>query len=498
MRKTNRKIVINTGIYEDRVAILQNGRLEEFYIEQQDTEKLFGNIYKAIVDSVVPGIGAVFVNIGTGKNGFLYMHDVQDKASILDEDADDFIIEHPGRDKQRDLGKYLKKGQEILVQVEKESIGDKGPRLTTQISIPGRYLVLTPLDDSLGISKRISDPEERNRIRNIIKQQRLPKGIGCIVRTAAKGIPPKNISREVRYLIKLWSNIHGRTRKANPPVALYEECSLMLRILRDQFTEDVDEVIIDQKEAYKNAVRFMSLFMPSLKPRIKFYNVKTPIFEKYGLARDIENIFKRKIPLRNGGSIVIDETEGMVAIDVNTARYTGKSDVDETIFKTNMEAAREIARQIRLRDIGGIIIIDFIDMRSKDHRRRIENMLEDSFRRDKAKSKIIGMSPIGVVEMTRQRVRKSLESSMYSKCPNCRGRGLIKSDITVSMQVLREIERVSHITRARRIDVWIHPTIFAYLMEREKDLVIPLQKRCRKSVTFYRDESLNREDMRVK
>jgi len=497
MRKLSKKIIVNAGIYENRIAVLENGVLDEFYVEQEGSEQLFGNIYKGVVESVVLGIGAAFVNIGTGKNGFLYIADVQEPGSLMLDDSEVLFLENTKKESNNEIAKRIKVGQELFVQVGKESIGTKGPRLTTQLSIPGRYLVLTPFDPNLGISKRITDASERNRIRALLKQSKLPAGIGCIARTAARGISDRSLKREIKYLLNLWKRVQYRSKKARPPALLYEEYGLILRMVRDQFSEEVEEVIVDSKLEYKKIVRFLNLFMPSLKARLNFHKSTVPIFEKFGIEKEIEKIFRRKISLKSGSSIVIEQTEGMVAIDVNTERYKGKRDIEHTVFRTNLEAAREIARQIRLRDMGGIIIIDFIDMHSRDHKVKVQEALESALKKDKAKTKILNISPIGVVEMTRQRMRKSLESAMYQECPYCNGRGLVKSETTVATQVLRMIEKAAQSRRARYIDVFVHPVIRTYLNAKEKELLIPLRRKCRKHINIHKDEKLHMEDIRI-
>ena len=497
MQKLTKKIIVNSGIYENRVAILDKDILDEFYVEQEGAEQLFGNIYKGKVESVVPGIGAAFINIGTAKNGFLHISDVLEQNPQILGESEDFIIENTHKTKTGEIANLLKVGQEILVQVVKESIGTKGPRLTTHLSVPGRYLVLTPFDESLGISRRINDLNERNRIRGIVKGLRLPKGIGCIVRTAARGVHVHSFKREIRYLLNLWSRIKFRSRKVRAPAILYEEYDLILRMVRDQFTEDVEKLAVDSREKYKRIARFLNFFMPALKSKIVLYKGTTPIFEKYGIEKEIEKIFNRKISLKSGGSVIIEQTEGMVAIDVNTERYKGKKNVEDTIFRTNMEAAREIARQIRLRDIGGILIIDFIDMESKAHKLKVQEALESSLKKDKAKTNILSISPIGVVEMTRQRMRKSLESATYKKCPYCDGRGLVKSDTTIAMHVLRKVEKASHATQKRELAVKVHPDIFSYLMENERNMILPLQRRCRKRIKLLKDSNLHLEDVKI-
>jgi len=492
----SKKIIVDTGISDYRVAILENGKLEEFYVEQAGIEQIFGNIYKGVVESIVPGIGAAFVNIGTGKNGFLYVTDVLENTSLLDE-TEDVSEERTKKGNEPRITDLLKVGQEIMVQVVKESIGTKGPRLSTHVSLPGRHIVLTPFDNNLGISKRIQDPEERNRIREIIKGLNIPQGVGCIVRTAAQGISTISFVRELKYLLNLWSRVKYRSEHTKAPELLCEEYGIVLRIIRDQFTDEVESVVVDSKEEFKRIVHFLNLFMPTLKSRVSFYSGKVPIFEHYGIEKEIEAIFKRKISLKSGGSLVIEQTEGMVAIDVNTERYIGKTNIEDTVFRTNLEAAREVARQVRLRDMGGIIVIDFIDMRDRDHRNKVQQTLDEAMQKDKAKFKVLKISQIGVVEMTRQRVRKSLERSMYKECPYCHGRGLIKSETTIAMQILRKIEITASATRSRRVDVGVHPTIYDYFMAKQKELLVPLRRQCRKEIRFYKDPGIHIEESKV-
>lgn len=495
MQKMTKKIIINSGIYENRVAILDNDILDEYYVEQEGIEQLFGNIYKGRVDSVLPGIGAAFVDIGTGKNGFLHISDVLEKSSLITEEEEDILVEDTRQKARGEIGSFLKVGQDLLVQVVKESVGTKGPRLTTHISIPGRFLVLTPFDAGIGVSKRISDPGERSRIKEILRKLNLPEGIGCIVRTAAKDMPEHNFKREIRYLLNLWARIKFRAGKVKPPAILYEEYDLILRTVRDQLTDDVEKLVVDSKEKFRRIARFLNYFMPVLKSRLRYYKGDMPVFQKYGIEEEIEKIFDRKISLKNGGSIVIEQTEGMVAIDVNTGKYKGKRDVENTIFRTNIEAAREIARQIRLRDIGGIIIIDFIDMKLKSHNTKVKEELESSLSKDKAKMNILSISLLGVVEMTRQRMRKNLESTMYKKCPYCDGRGLVKSATTLAMQVLRKVERASFGFKKREMLIKVHTDVYKYLMENQKAMLFPLEKRCRRRIRFAGDSGLHFEDV---
>jgi len=423
--KINKEMLINIGARENRIAIVEDGKLDEFFIEKTASKRLVGNIYKGKVEAIVPGIGAAFVDIGISRNGFLYLEEKRIREDLLAEEIDTSF------DDKKDKSPALEKGQEVLVQVVREQIGSKGPRLTRRISVPGRYVVLVPSSHHTGISKRIYDQKERARIRQIISSARLPKDMGLIVRTEGEGMGPREFTREIRYLVNLWKKIVARTRSTPTPSLIYEEYDLVLRATRDLFTKEIDRVRVDSKEEFKRIYNFIRSFLPELKRRVEFYRSNTPLFESVGIEKQIGVVFDRKIELKSGGCIIIEPTEALVTIDVNTGHFTGKGKADKknpetTAFITNREAAREVARQIRLKDVGGIIVIDFIDMKRSEHRRIVLNELKDGVRRDKAKIKILNFSAIGLVEMTRQRMRKGLESSLYKKCPQCKGRGLIR------------------------------------------------------------------------
>jgi Rne/Rng family ribonuclease len=463
-----REILINVEPYEKRVAITYKGVLEEFSIERTDQPRLAGNIYKGIIESVVPGIGALFVNIGTGKNGFLY------------------------RDERE---KNLKKGQTVLVQVVKEPIGTKGPLLTTDISLPGKYLVLMPFSKTLGISKRIEDARQRATLKGVLEKLRLPGGVGCIARTESLAASPRQLALEVRYLMKLWSRIRYRAEKEKPPTLAYEEYDLPLRIIRDHLYEDVGRILVDSREEYKKISRFANYIQPKLRRKLFYYRGKTPLYEKHGIEERIEEIFRRKIFLKSGGSIVIEKTESLIAVDVNTGRFTGKRDPEETAFKTNMEAAREIARQVMLRDIGGIIVIDFIDMGKKAYRREVTNALASAFERDKAKIKILAISGIGLVEMTRQRIRKSLESVSFRECPYCTGMGRVKTPATIAIGAVRRLERRIWAARGREVALRAHPDVAGYLGDSFRNVLRTLEKKSRKKITVKTDSKLHVEDV---
>ena len=495
----SKDIYINVDNHEKRVIVLDNKRIEEFYIERADYFNLVGNIYKGKVDSVLPGIEAAFVNIGLEKNGFLYVSDVEKDASdfdrLLDEEAG---LDHEKKDERKQsIATMLKKGDEVLVQVVKEPISTKGARLTTHISIPGRFLVLMPFDNRIGLSKRIEDRTERDRIRKIIEELKLPKDIGFIVRTAAIGASQKDFFRETRYLTRLWQHIKYKARKAKPPALIHQEYDLILRTARDMFTEDVNKLEVDSKNDFKRISRFLSICSPHLRNRLKFYRDRAPIFEKYDLDRQVDKIYNRIIQLKSGGYLVFDETESLVAIDVNSGKSVGHRNLEETAFRTNIEAAEEIPRQLKLRDIGGIIIIDFIDMEASGHRKSVFKALEKALENDKAKSKILNISSIGLVEMTRQRVRRSIEAKSYQKCPYCNGRGTIKSASTVATKLVRQLAHVLSETRSREIFVTLNTEVARYAVSPERNMIKQLERRFRKYIRVIEDPNQHIEEIKI-
>ncbi|MBL7155561.1 MAG: Rne/Rng family ribonuclease [Candidatus Omnitrophica bacterium] len=488
-----KQILINVEPYEKRVAITQRGELEEFHIERAGQPRLAGNIYKGVIESVVPGIGALFVNIGTGKNGFLYIYEREGKTvqTLLDEEI---VIEKRAEQKKSPLER-LKKGQELLVQIVKEPIGTKGPLLTTDISLPGKYLVLMPFNETVGISKRIAGREDRSRLKETLRKIDLPKGIGCIARTQSVGVKPRQLRLEFRYLANLWVRIQRRAEQQKAPTLIYEEYDLPLRIIRDYLDENVEKILVDSKDEYRKISRFASTIHLALNRKIFYYKGKTPLYERYGIEDRIEGIFHRKVFLKSGASIIIEQTEGLVAIDVNTGKYKGKTKPEETAFKTNMEAAPEIARQVMLRDIGGIIVIDFIDMNERTHRKQVYTTLEAAFKRDKAKINIVTISPIGLVEMTRQRVRKSLESVSFRECPYCNGMGRVKTPATIAIAAVRKLQRLARERRPREIILTAHPDVADYLTASFRDMFHFLERKFRKKITIKTNSTLHVEDV---
>ena len=409
-----KEMLISSEPMETRVAVLVDGPLEEFHVERGFPAPILGNVYKGRVASIVPGIRAAFVDLGIGKNGFLYLNDIvgptpEVEETVQGEDVRPQAAPLTGAPPPR-IQDLVRVGQEILTQVIKEPLGTKGPRLTTHLTLPGHFMVLMPMDATFGISKRIDDPKERDRLRGILKELKPPTDLGLIIRTAATGANRRQLSRDLRFLTNLWKRIKARSVQGSAPALIHEEYDLALRMVRDNLSEEVKKIVVDSKQEFHKIIRFLLQTEPQMRSRVELYQQDVPLFEKRGLEREIEKIYNRRIELPSGGTVVLEQTESLVAIDVNSGKFTGRRNLEETAFITNMEAAKEIPRQIRLRDLGGIVIIDFIDMNSQSHRQRVFNTLQNAMRGDKAKTNVSFLSEFGLVEMTRQRVRRSLES----------------------------------------------------------------------------------------
>jgi len=499
----HKEIYINVTQHEKRVAILEDKRIEEFYVERPDYVNLVGNIYKGKVESVLPGMAAAFVDLGLEKNGFLHVSDCLGGAPsyerLFDESTEAEETQGLPETKKAlsSIAEVLKKGNEVLVQVVKEPIGTKGARLTTHISIPGRFLVLMPFDNHIGLSKRIESREERDRIRSIMEELKLPKDTGFIVRTAAEGVNQRDFARESHYLINLWQHIKARGRRVRPGALVHQEYDIILRVARDMFTNDVSRLEIDSKGDFKRISRFLRILAPHLRQRLRFHGANSPLFERLDIEKQIAKIYDRIVQLKSGGYLIFDQTESLVAIDVNSGKFVGKRNLEDTVFKTNLEAAEEIPRQLKLRDIGGIIIIDFIDMEFAGHRKAVFKTLEKHLESDKAKSNILNISSIGLVEMTRQRVRKSIESKSYQKCPYCHGRGIVKSVSTVSIELMRKLESSLQAARSREVFVSLNPEVAIFVSNPQKNMIRPLERRFRKTIRIIEDPNLPIEEIKV-
>ncbi|MCD6415754.1 MAG: Rne/Rng family ribonuclease [Planctomycetes bacterium] len=412
---------------EVRIAILEDGKLQDLYLERTDQQHIVGNIYKGVIVNVVPNLEAAFVEFGYQKHGFLHASDVLGARSNKSW-------------RRNDIRKLLKERQEILVQVTKEGIGDKGPSLTTYLSLPGRYLVLMPGLVRRGVSRRIKSDEERARLRDVVKQLQIPDKMGVIARTAGEGRSKNDLQGDLDYLLRLWKAISQRAERSRTPATVYQESDPVTRVIRDVFSEDIRRVIVDSPDVYEKVQEFLRSVLPRHVRKVKLHDNAEPLFHHYGVEEEIIQIHNRTVQLKSGGSIVMEQTEALVAIDVNSGHYKGRGDAEETAFQINLDAAPEIARQIRLRDLGGVVIIDFIDMNKDSHRSKIERTLWKALKRDRARLRMLKMSPFCIVEMTRQRQKQSLRQSTFVECPHCNGTGYIKSRQTLALEVLRQIK----------------------------------------------------------
>jgi ribonuclease G len=451
-----KEILINVGEEETRVAVLENKMLVEMYIERSPNQRLVGNIYKGRVENVLPGMQAAFVDIGLEKNAFLY---VEDAIPARAPDAGQGQVNSALGTNICDI---LKHGQEVIVQIIKEPIGTKGARVTTHITLPGRYLVLMPTVEYIGISRRIEDERERDRLREMAARIK-PPGMGVIVRTVAEGVDEDELRLDVNLLTNLWHKIINRSNHGPVPNLLHRDLELVQRILRDIFTEDVDRLIIDSRYEYEKILDLLDIAGPRLKVKV-FLEERSHLFEDNNVEVELEKALKRKVWLKCGGYIVIDQAEALTAIDVNTGKYVGTTNLEDTVLKTNLDAAVEIARQLRLRNIGGIIIVDFIDMSREEHRRQVLEVLEEEIRKDKTKTNILGITQLGLVEMTRKKVRPSLAEVLQKVCPYCDGRGKVLSEETVGISIKQQIYQMARQTAAETILVEANPQVAARLI----------------------------------
>jgi ribonuclease G len=496
-----KEIFISTDAQETRVGVTENKRLDEYHVERAADPRMVGSIYKGRVTSIVPGIGAAFVDIGLGKNGFLYVADIIEPVAAEDAELDEEgqpaekkPAPHPRRSRIEEI---LKVNQEILVQVVKEPFGTKGSRLTTHISLPGRYMVLMVNDARMGISKRIGDAQERARLRGILNKLRFSKEAGLIIRTAGAGKEEKDLARDVKYLSRIYQQSKRISGRAKAPVCVYQEYPVAQRVIRDSFTEDMQRVVVDNKEEFHSLRRFLNDLIPGVKVRLDLYQGEQPLFEKEGLDDQIESLFDKLVQLPSGGSIVIEPTEGMVAIDVNTAKFTGRRNLEETAFQVDKEAAVEVARQLRLRDIGGIVIIDFIDLDIPGHRRELVKVLEDALGKDRAKTNLVSFSEICVAELTRQRMRRSVQTVSHQPCPYCHGKGSIKSVVTVAIEAIRQAKQALKNAQHKTLELLVHPQVAVRLLQEDRPALSALESQSRSKVLVLSDPTLHVEQVKL-
>ena len=471
--------IINVSPLETRIALLENKRLVELRVEREEERSLVGNIYKGRVDSIVPGIQAAFVDIGLQRNGFLYVGDIAGAEGTGDFDFEDG--DRPQRSRSRgrrrpSIEKLLKKGQSIMVQVQKDTLGTKGVRLTNYATLPGRYVVLMPTVQHIGVSRKIEDPKERDRLKSTLRSFRRNRKYGLIIRTAGEGKPKEEIIADLKYLNKAWDKIKRKMEQAKKAALLHEDLSPVLRAVRDTFTEDIGRLTIDNQALYQEILEFLNLYAPRLKRRCRLYSGKRPLFNRMGLENEIEGALHRKANLKSGGHICIDMTEALIAIDVNTGKFTGKRRLEDTVFKTNIEAAEEIARQMRLRDLGGIIVVDFIDMELESNKRKLLKRCQESLRNDRAKTSVSDIGELGMVEMTRKRVKSNLVRALSQTCPYCEGDGMVHSVTTMTADVLRRLQNLFCDSKEKNVIVQVHPDLSRRLRRENKDLVDQLAK----------------------
>ncbi|SCY83672.1 Rne/Rng family ribonuclease [Desulfoluna spongiiphila] len=496
-----KELVVNVTEQETRVALLEDGNIVELFVERGDDTNINGNIYKGRVQRVLPGMQAAFVDIGLNQAAFIYVDDVQKKQNIGENEAPysengnkEFAPDNTGR--QIPIEELLREGQEIMVQVVKSPIGTKGARITTYISLPGRYLVLMPNVDHIGISKRIASEDERTRLRDLISDKReIP--YGYIFRTAGEGIAEEQLKREMDLLVNSWENIKKRYRSFSAPYRLHRDLTVTFRAIRDLLTHEADRLTIDNKFGFDSVNNFIRKIMPELKVKVEYYDRSEPIFEAFSLEGDISRALKKKVWLKCGGYIVIEQTEALTSIDVNTGRYVGKHNFEETIFKTNLEAIREISAQVRLRNIGGIIILDFIDMENLENRERVFETLKESFKQDKCRTNILPMSEIGLVQMTRKRVRKSLTRMLCEECPICYGDGYTISKTTISQKIYREIHRHARDMMGDIFTLKVSEEMADYLHRDEISTISAIEYRLGKKIEIYPIRRFHREEFEL-
>ncbi len=505
VKKIHKEVIINAEALETRVAVLEEGRLEEFTIERTTEERLVGSIFKGKIRNLEDGLKAAFVDIGFEKNAFLHYWDIvptgfDSGVEIVERENKKRGPEKP-RITQKDIPRVYPPGSEIIVQVTKGPIGTKGPRVTTNLVLPGRYLVLLPNSDKSGISRKIENQEERQRLKKILRSLTIPEGMGVIMRTVGEGQQARYFVRDLALLLEEWNQIQERIKKQPAATCVFQEPDLIERTVRDFLTEEVERIVIDRPQAYDRMREMISKISQRSMAKVKLYTDHQPIFDRFNITRQLESTFTRQVHLKSGGHLVIDETEALVAIDVNTGRHKGGKDQEQTIFKVNMEAAEEICRQLRLRNMGGLIVLDFIDMKSRRDQQSVYGRMRDGLRRDKAKTHILPISQLGLMEMTRQRHSESVRAAVYDDCPYCKGRGKVKSAITMSVEIQRKLSEILK-KRSRdesdfQLRIVVHPTVLDRLKTEDEKLIVEMEKRYFGKLLFRPDNALHAEQFKI-
>jgi ribonuclease G len=503
VKRVHKEVIINAETLETRVAVTEDGKLEEFNIERTTEERLVGSIFKGRVRNLEDGLKAAFVDIGFEKNAFLHYWDIVPNSFDSNVEVVERESRRPVKPKitQRDIPRVYPPGSEIIVQVTKGPIGTKGPRVTTNLVLPGRYLVLLPNSDQSGISRKIENMEERKRLKKILRELAIPDGMGVIMRTAGEGQQKRYFVRDLALLLEEWRGVQERMKKQPMATCVFQEPDLTERTVRDFLTEDVERIVVDSQKAYDRMREMVSKISRRSAEKVKLYTDAQAVFDRFGITKQLENTFSRQVHLKSGGYIVIDETEALVAIDVNTGRHKGSKDQDSTILKVNMEAAEEITRQLRLRNMGGLIVLDFIDMKSRRDQQSVYQKVKDGLRRDKAKTHILPISQLGLMEMTRQRHSESVRSAVYDDCPYCKGRGKVKSVVTMSVEIQRKLQEILK-KRTRdetdfQLRIVVHPTVLDRLRTEDEKHLIEMEKRYFGKLSFRADTGMHAEQFKI-
>jgi ribonuclease G len=495
----SREIVINATRHESRIAVLDEGQVVELWVERTRHRTIVGNIYKGRVTKVLPGMQSAFVDLGLERDAFLYVSDViEDLEEYESETTDELHLDEVTQSHRPEasIADLLREGQEIVVQVSKDTIAGKGARITSHITLPGRFLVYMPTVNHIGVSRRIEDEAERARLKEILDRIRNGNHGGFIVRTAGEGRAEEEFLADLRYLTELWEHIKRRGEKSSASTAIHHDLDLVLRTIRDVLGPEFKSVWVDSVDQYQRIVEFLDQIQPQLVPRVRLFRRDEPIFEEFGIEPEIAKALKSKVWLKSGGYIVINQTEALVAIDVNTGKYVGKKNLEETVFRTNLEAAKEIVRQIRLRDLGGIIVLDFIDMEDANNRQRLFEALENEIRKDRSKTKILQISEFGLIEMTRKRVRQSLERSLTQACPYCGGSGRIKSNTTIALEIWRELMKQRDLHEGQDVIVRVNPVVYGTLHTGDP-IFEEVERTMGIHLVFKPDETLHHEQFDV-
>jgi len=488
-------IIISLSEFETRIAILENSKLMELWVERPERERMVGDICKGIVKAVLPGMQAAFLDLGLERSAFLHISDITElyEADFLEEEE---LAQRKRKKSKQKIEELLKKGQEILVQIMKEPMGTKGPKVTSQLSLAGRYLVLVPGEEHIGVSRKITDREEKKRLKKVVSELK-PEGFGAIIRTAAERKNHKEFKNDIRLLLNLWKKIRKEAEKKRAPCLVQKDMGMIASVIRDQLSPEVNQVMIDSKREYKKIRSYLRVIAPNLRQKVMLYDKDIPIFDFYNIESQIEKMLDRKVWLKKGSYIVIDQTEAMVTIDVNTGRFVGRSDHQTTVLRTNLVAAREIARQIRLRDIGGLIIVDFIDMDSPEDRRKVFEEFRASFKNDRSKHSILHISDFGLIEMTRERIRPSLLYTFSEPCPICDGIGRVLSKETLASKIERWFKRAKVRSVDKRLKLFVHPEVYKILTQGKESRIKKLCKMLKIEINTEKDESLLTDEFKV-